>query len=272
MKEKRLIALCADDFAFNAKVSEGLLNLIEKKNVTAVSCMTNRKCWDLYGEKLKAHKGEIDIGLHLNLTEEIFLNEKECSLLEILLHSHVGLLQKTRLYKLLEDQMISFIKVMGCVPDFIDGHQHIHHLPVVRFITLELQKKYAKKAYIRSVSSLCFLSFNTFIKSLVLNFTGALRSSRLWDKQGLLMNKNFSGLRSFKEEDFSKYFSRLLKKSRDGTLVMCHPGLKSHLGGAKDPINLAREGEYKFFMSKGFKDLLEKENISLVKPSAFILS
>lgn len=269
MREKRFVALCADDYAINSNVSEAILSLIDKQRITAVSCMTDSDCWKKYGDKLKIHNGKVDMGLHLNLTENILIRGKTLSIFEFLLRSHLNKIDISFCYYHLCRQMKNFIHTMGRPPDFIDGHQHIHHLPFIRKMVLRLYKKYMKTGYLRSVSPAA-LNLNTFLKSMFLGFTGGFYSRYLWKKNGVVFNQNFSGLRTFKEKDFSSYFFSLLKNASNGTLIMCHPGFKSLSMINNDCISSARYQEYKYFTSSQFLEDLKSQNIEILMGSDII--
>lgn len=66
---KRII-LCADDYGQNDVISQAILNLIKKKRLTAVSCMVAGVDWARHAAMLAKVQDQIDVGLHVNLTED----------------------------------------------------------------------------------------------------------------------------------------------------------------------------------------------------------
>jgi predicted glycoside hydrolase/deacetylase ChbG (UPF0249 family) len=67
----------------------------------------------------------IDLGLHLTLTGQR-------SLPRLALAACLGRLDAGAVAIALRDQLDAFLAAFGRPPDFIDGHQHVHLLPVVR--------------------------------------------------------------------------------------------------------------------------------------------
>ena len=65
---RKQLILCADDFAQNEDISEGILSLMRTKRINATSCVVNSPCWPEQSEALHAFKSSHFIGLHLNLT------------------------------------------------------------------------------------------------------------------------------------------------------------------------------------------------------------
>lgn len=47
------LCICADDFAQNESISEGILNLASKKRINATSCMVNSLFWQEMAFDLK---------------------------------------------------------------------------------------------------------------------------------------------------------------------------------------------------------------------------
>src|SRR5262245_51710288 len=69
------IVLCADDYGQAPPISAGILSLIKHRRLSAVSCMVNTPFWREHAQWLKPYSSQIDIGLHLNLTEGKPLSE-----------------------------------------------------------------------------------------------------------------------------------------------------------------------------------------------------
>ena len=65
---KVFISICADDFGITEKVSTSILELAEKKRITATSCLVNSSDFNKVYSKIKKFKKTLDIGLHLDFT------------------------------------------------------------------------------------------------------------------------------------------------------------------------------------------------------------
>lgn len=66
---KKRIVLCADDYGQAPAISQGILNLLDKKRLSATSCIVNSPYWEAHSQWLTQFIQQADIGLHLNLTE-----------------------------------------------------------------------------------------------------------------------------------------------------------------------------------------------------------
>ena len=141
----RTLALCADDFGIDAGVSSGIARLAHAQRLTAVSCITNSKHWADDAKLLNALPDTVDVGLHLNLTEGKPASARLGriwprlpSLPRLIALAHLGRLPRAALRSELHAQLSAFIAARNERPKFIDGHQHVHHLPGVRDIVLDM--------------------------------------------------------------------------------------------------------------------------------------
>ena len=239
--------LCADDYALNPEVSEAIVHLVEKKRIQAVSCL----CHDLSALqknlKIKNHQEQVEIGIHLNLTEQ---SASLGSINSLIVLSHLRQLSKKNIQGLLEEQFQNFINAFNQAPSFIDGHQHIHVLPVIRDIMLKLRKHYCPNAWVRSPIQTQSQDIASRFKSLVISRMGALALKEILKTHHIPTNPNFLGIYSFASPiAYRSYFLECLKSIHQPTLMMCHPGLPSN---NKDPIAAFREQEYNYFLSDQF--------------------
>ena len=62
--------LCAYDYGLSLAVNEGIIELIEAKRISAVSCMMIGPDVDISMRHLQALKKKCDLGLHLILTND----------------------------------------------------------------------------------------------------------------------------------------------------------------------------------------------------------
>lgn len=241
------LTLCADDFGQNAEVSTGILNLLAKQRLSAVSCLTTFPDWSLFAKKLLIYQDEIDIGLHFNLTENSLFPD----LSSLMRTVYFGKLDKELLESELHIQLDCFIEATGKLPDFIDGHQHVHHLPIVRDVLLKVYKirLQTNHAYLRSCQTLSLLQ--DFPKNLIIQLTGARALKKILQKQHIPHNSSFAGIYDFKHaKNYRDYFNQFLQQITDRGLIMCHPGLFSE--ETSDPLANSRRYEYQYFMSDEF--------------------
>ncbi len=277
------LIICADDFAQNISISEAILCLSEHQRINAISCLVNTPTWgDVYSE-LITHKKNCFIGLHLNLTFgqplsamwRKYEGEEFKGLPNLLKKLYLKAIDQTIIAAEIQAQVDMFIHNTQCYPDFIDGHQHVHQMPMVRDVILEL---YAGHNEIpvenNEQQSVCFLRntynnwhdiYTNFPKAFLIALFGG-RSFR----QSIIQNKyyantSFSGIYNFKKaKHYRHYFQTFLDKSRHGGLIMCHPGLPSK--DIDDPLIQSRPHEFNYLMSDLFLTDLEDRYFQLMHP------
>ncbi len=129
------ITLCADDYSQSPAISNAILHLVEMGRLDAVSCLTLSPTWRNDARSLIAAENGQHIGLHFNLTFPFDQPERKVS--KIMAACMLRTIDRTYLRKTFDTQWQSFVRFVGRPPDFVDGHQHVHVLPVVRDIIVE---------------------------------------------------------------------------------------------------------------------------------------
>ena len=66
------IYLCADDYGMSIPINKGILQLLELKRLSAVSCASNFSEWKNTARDLKPFTTQINIGLHFNIQKPLF--------------------------------------------------------------------------------------------------------------------------------------------------------------------------------------------------------
>ncbi|NNM60006.1 MAG: ChbG/HpnK family deacetylase [Legionellales bacterium] len=260
---QKSIILCADDFGLNEGINEGILGLVKQKRLSAVSCMMNIGKSQLAFSRLKPYEDSIDIGLHFNLTEGTALTGvssltdetgKLRSINQLLVRSTVRSIKQRHVEQELEAQLNQFEAAFGRLPDFIDGHQHIHHLPIVSDSLLHIYqlRLSAHRPFIRSVYVPWLQTFQSLnSKIFIIQLTGAHQFLSLLKKQSIPHNTSFAGFYNFDATlNYQVRFHAFLSTIQQGGLIMCHPGL-FHQG---DLITMARQNECAYFASEAFID------------------
>lgn len=266
MVTEKHIILCADDYGLTNGISQGIRQLVAKQCLTAVSCMVNTADLALQAKQLLKLGADIDIGLHFNLTEGYFLTAQYKPMPKLpilLLKSHLRLLSEKFIEAELTAQLNRFEQAFGKSPDFIDGHQHVHHLPQIRNVVLKVYKQrlQTQGCYLRSVYPMLKQS-EYRLKSGILTLTGGYQFKQLLQQQGILHNTYFSGIYDFSPQtNYAELMSGLLAQAPTGTLVMCHPGLVPD--DANDGIAHARSQEYAYLASQNFKQDCQRYQVKL---------
>ena len=151
---------------------------------------------------------------------------------------------------------------MGRLPDFIDGHRHVHQLPVIRKALIRLYDEYfwQKDCYIRIPGNNLLTTLKQSrdaIKNIPIYFTGCYSLKKLVTQQGIPHNQSFAGVYDFnKSSRYRDYFRMFLKGIHDHGLIMCHPG-----------VSTSRIDEFNYFMSDDFVADCEDYNVVLGNPS-----
>ena len=162
---KKRIVLCADDYGQAPTISAAILDLVQKERLTAVSCMVNSPFWQEHAALLLPFRAKIDVGLHFNLTEgrplsaafRAKMGDTFPSLLHLMGKSWWRRLNQAVIQAELRAQLDAFVNAMGELPDFLDGHQHVHQFPIIRAALVAVYADYfkAKRPYVRLVATAC---------------------------------------------------------------------------------------------------------------------
>lgn len=262
MQQRKRIVLCADDFGQAPAISQAIVGLIGQRRLTATSCMVTSPNWLEHAQWLAPLKPLADMGLHFNLTEGKPLSPQYIdtygdtfsSLATVMRQSIFRQLEVKVIEAELEMQLKLFKSGMGFLPDFIDGHQHVHQFPVIRDALLSVYRRYFpdKKTYIRLAKP--SIKINHLLrdsKKIIISAMGAGTLKQQLIRENIAHNASFSGIYSFKNsKNYADYFPKFLRESEDGGLIMCHPGLVSQL--SDDPIMSARQDEYAYLASEKF--------------------
>lgn len=273
MKTDKSIILCADDYGQKEAVSQAIVRLLELGRLSAVSCMVTRPDWPMHWQKLEPYRQQLDVGLHFNLTDGVPLSEALrrshgfMPLKRLLGFALLRRLDRTAIAAELTAQLEVFRAATGQWPDFIDGHQHIHHFPGIRDALFEVYARLLSGTgcYIRCVYDP--RAFNPFaspapFKRLVLALSGAATFRRRLREQGIPHNPSFSGIYPFgRAQVYGTFFPGFLRAVGNGGLILCHPGQ----GGMDptDPLATVRGEELRFLLSPQFVQVCAEAGVRL---------
>jgi chitin disaccharide deacetylase len=260
---KKQIILCADDYGQNTAISQGIITLLSQKRISATSCMVTTKHWAAHAQWLKPFIGQIELGLHINLTEGNALSaqyrhmygEQFQSLFKVLSRSWLRRWQLAPIEAECSAQLLYFKEQMGVWPDFIDGHQHIQQLPMIRQVLLNifLRELAEHNGYMRLVKQpfISQIGLLANIKRKIIDYTGTQALESMLKKYAIAHNSSFAGIYPFaKASSYRDYFQQFLRLISNKGLIMCHPGLAPLADG--DTIAKARFLEYRYLISDAF--------------------
>jgi hypothetical protein len=169
----------------------------------------------------------------------------------------------------IERQLQRFYLYFGRWPSHVDGHHHVHVLPGIREIIVGLFYKILdpQQCYIRN----CVEDISSILrrgvackKAIGISFL-SFRAKAQLKKHDISTNDGFAGVYTFSPQaEYGCYFRKFLIASKDQMLIMCHPGYVDDELKMQDSVLAPREAELKFFLSKEFKELMERNDFALL--------
>ncbi|KUM02652.1 ChbG/HpnK family deacetylase [Chromobacterium subtsugae] len=259
---KRL-TLCADDFAQSGSISAGILQLLDAGRLSATSVMSQSPHWPSLAADLKARSQRADIGLHFNLTHSFDAPAKPLS--HWLMKSQLRQLSLPALRDEALAQIDRFAEHFGRLPDFVDGHQHVHALPVIRdalFDAIQRRWQQLPLPYLRAPDKLGHPGDNR-LKSLILRSV-CINFDEQAQEAGFATTPWFGGMYSLTPQaDFSGLMQAWLARSPEQALIMCHPGLPA--SDADDPIAASRSREFDYLSGDAFAEHCRQHKVEIVR-------
>jgi predicted glycoside hydrolase/deacetylase ChbG (UPF0249 family) len=272
--------LCADDYGISPGVNTGIRELIARGRLNATSVMMaaahlgKREARSL--EALNERKKRAAIGLHVTLTAPFkpmskgFAPLRDGSFLplaEMMRAAIARRLQPDLLATEITTQLRAFFNAFNRLPDFVDGHQHVHLFPQVRDAFVKVVAELAPNAWVRQCGRANSLRRLHDRKALVLDIL-SMAFRRRAERQGLATNPAFAGAYSFsRRANYAKTFPRFLTGLPDGGLIMCHPGFVDAELKRLDSLTTLREHEFAYFNSDAFPQALAKHGVLLAQPA-----
>ncbi len=272
---KRAIAICADDYGVDQNVDRAIVDLAMQGRLTATSVLVDAA---IDPESIRAlDQVNMDVGLHLNFSEVLgeLSVDAVMPLSHLIVRSHARLLSRQWVRASIERQLSRFKVLLGRSPNYVDGHLHVHQLPVIRDELLQALGAQALPPgfWLRDTRAgdLSGSPWAEQFKSWVVSHLGMGTLVAMAAGQRIGLNHGFFGVYDFTAEHrpFMQMMAGWLAKANAGSLVMTHPSCQALPG---DPIGAARVIEYQALGSQVFGELLEKEAITLVRPSQVLSS
>lgn len=271
MNTERRITLCADDFALHPAIDAAVQQLAEQGRLSATSCMSTAPRWREAARALPALRNRLAVGLHFNLTENHGARQS-IGIGQIIAQAYARRLSVEALRSAWRQQLDAFEDALGTPPDYIDGHQHVHQLPLVRAVMLdELQSRYGDhqlRPWIRSTTPAGPLRWQ--VKAATIALLGGYTLTRQLRARAWAMNTGFAGVYGFDAPTpaaYNAHMAQWLAACSDGSLLMCHPANAVVTG---DAIGQQRPVELAYLQSAAFGDLLAAQDCSIVQTAQAI--
>lgn len=258
------IVLCADDYGLSGGVCDAIEELVVAARLSATSAMTGLKAWGCRGADFRAlvKQHPADVGLHLTMTGQrpltrapgIAVDGRLPGIGALTRQAFTGALPVDAVRDEVRAQLDAFEDVWGGPPDYIDGHQHAHLLPVIRSAVMaEIERRYPTGSiWLRSCSEPVTAALKRRVglsKALTIGtFSTGLQASAA--RRGIPTNDSFRGLYDFTERlPYREVFRASLTGGGERILVHCHPGRIDDELRALDPLLEPRERELAYLAS-----------------------
>ena len=271
-----ILIVHADDLGISKKVNEGILQAHTQGILTSASIVANGAAFEHAIEICNSFP-TLDVGVHLTLVEEqpLFNTDVIESLVNGEGRFHYNakefakkyLMGRIRLREVKQELEAQIRKVLssGINVSHLDSHQHIHMLPKIHEITVEIAKQYGIPA-IRSTRERFHSGmlkdrtlFSRLFFLLVLN-----RIPRQIEDPAVLKTDHFFGF----------FYSGILNKANlmnvieylpsDGTCeLMCHPGLDD----PQSPYShwkYSWQDELQALLDRELPGILQKKGVTLI--------
>lgn len=279
MPTTRRIWLCADDYGMAPGVNRAIRELIlnRRLNATSVMMAASHIGADEVDalEMLNSGETRAALGLHVTLTAPFKPLSNGFAPLRDGAFPPINEMMRLAMTRRLTPeaftieiatQLQAFVSAFGHLPDFVDGHQHVQLLPVVRDAFLKVVAEIAPQAWVRQCGRARAAWRLPDHKGLVLDVL-SLGFKAQAARQGLATNPAFAGAYVFSDKArFARIFPRFLKGLPDGGLIMCHPGFVDDTLKSLDPVTTLREHEFAFFSSDAFPHMLARHGAALAEP------
>ncbi|RIY32081.1 hypothetical protein CJP74_05615 [Psittacicella melopsittaci] len=245
------LEICVGDFGLTPGINQATINLAKAGKINCASVLVDAPnlTLDYIEEALRLkHDHKLSLGLHLNFTEKLssHQNQELISPIHKLLNPVYlrvffakGNSKKiiAQIYKEIERQFFLFEDLFDCWPDFIDGHQHVHMLPLFAQALREFYAEHRldqNKIWVRSLNRVNQLNRTNLpgaskVQNLILRMaTKKARSSAYSMRKELLGVYNYDT----SPEEFSQLMHFWLKNARSyhqktgrGAVIMVHPSV-----------------------------------------------
>lgn len=274
------IAMIADDFGLGPAIDGAILDLAQWGRITGLSCMTATRRWPDAAKILTDLPRDLSVGLHLTLTalpNAVYADgmrpaRPDPGPLGLLAQGLRGRIDRTLLSARITAQIDRFEAALGRPPDHVDGHEHVHAMPIVRDVVLDVltRRGLADRLWIRSVRPVGdpHASFGAMLRH---RLFAALASGheRGLGRDRVAASARLAGIRAFSAtEDYSALLARQLRRvTGPGVVVMCHPA-RPEPRDPNDDIQAARIDEYRVLSGPDFPEILKSAGLRLGRPSS----
>lgn len=267
----RSIRLIADDYGLAPGVSGAILELIKCGRLTGTGCMTGFPEWEEAAARIRPFRARAAVGLHLTLTDQtaatgpssLAPDGKLPKLASLALPMRRGRIDERDVHAELDAQYDRFVNALDGAPDYIDGHQHVHFLPMVRSWLLARFGRSARKPALRGAPGLPGL--DAAVVKIAAVTALAAGFNRSMQRAGFSVMTPLSGIYDWRRpERFASTLRAAVDTLPQRGVFMCHPGHVDDILRARDPMQAVREVEFAVLSSRAFGDILDKAGVRVM--------
>jgi predicted glycoside hydrolase/deacetylase ChbG (UPF0249 family) len=263
------LIVCADDFGIEPGVDTAIVDLAQSGRLSATGCLVTAVRFPEAAPLLSGLP--VDIGLHLNFTECLGIPGFYAPLGKLIALTYTRRISRSQVRGQINTQLDLFEQHVKRVPDFVDGHLHVHQFPVIREELLgALTERFGQKMpWLRDTQPTQMshaLPFMQRFKAHVISALGAGSLVRQATRVGAIVNDGFMGAYDFSRPHppYLVMLAEWLKHARINSLLMTHPAqfASENLAFGRDRIE-----EYRVLGSEDFIALLEKNQLTIARLS-----
>ena len=275
---KKLI-VNADDFGLHADVNQAIIQGHKLGCITSTSLMPTGTAAEA-AAALAKETPTLGVGVHLTLVAErpVLPPEKVPSLVDAdgrFFPDHMVFIKKYLMGKIAMAELraecaaqIERIEDWGLKPTHLDSHQHLHVLPGLFDICLELAEKHRIKKMRLPAEAYTFsggypADKGRMIAKCGLTFLAQLARCKA-KKKGMVMPDHFFGMVAGGHME-EKYFQAVLEALPEGSSeIMIHPGLHSDILGQSYAWQYHWTDEYKAVTAARVLQYIKENQINLI--------
>jgi predicted glycoside hydrolase/deacetylase ChbG (UPF0249 family) len=253
------LVIHADDFGETVAITNGIRRGIEAGVLTSTSIMANMPATAYALDRVRALAGYASFGVHLNLCEgraltrgRTLLDEQECFPPKRILIRR-ALSRKLSLTELEREiaAQIAFVRDAGVPISHVDGHKHLHQLPIVSTAVANVLPRFGiERVRLTRLKRLDALGkAGTLLRELA-----AWRAARIFRRAGLQSPVRTVDLGDILSRGFGRRGPGSLVDARGVVELCCHPELPGE--AAAKPGSHQRSQELEYLLSPRFRELL----------------
>ncbi|MBB54873.1 MAG: hypothetical protein CMF67_10920 [Magnetovibrio sp.] len=277
------IAVTADDYGLSPGVSKAIIALANAGRLSGTACMTVFPWWPEQAYGIAPLLDQIDVGVHLTLTDHAPLDTMPVlapsgrmpSPVHLYRRAVIGAIDPAEIKSELNRQIDAFEDALGRPPAFLDSHHHAHQFPQIRDVVISvfLTRLSAQRAYMRC----CWDSPARIFKrgvhpwlSLGIALSGRALAKRA-AQCGVPLNRGFSGVHKFSTAtNYGALFNKFLRHQVDGGMIMCHPGIVDDQLAQLDTVVETRENEFGWLASDAMPQAMAAANSQIFRLSEIL--